>query len=85
MCSVTRSSWLLGRRVPGVLEQRLQDSIPVFGPDLFLADHLRDHLLSDALEALLFTVENRHTWMEVVEGMMLNNRVLNKQHTQITL
>lgn len=55
----------LGWRVPGVLEQRLQDSVPVFRPDLFLADHLGDHLLSDAIEALLFTVKNRHTWMKV--------------------
>lgn len=68
MCSLTLSGWLLGRRLPGVLEQRLQDSVLVFRPDLFLADHLRDHLLSDAREALLFAVENRHTWMKVAEG-----------------
>lgn len=71
MCSLTRSGWLLGRRVPGFLEQRLQDSVPVFGPDLFLADHLRDHLLCDALEALFFAVENRHTWMKVAEDSVM--------------
>lgn len=68
------SGWLLGWRVPGVLEQRLQDSVPIFRPDLFLVDHFRDHLLSNVSEGLLFTVENRHTWLKVTEG-----RVLNKQ------
>lgn len=57
-----------------VLEQRLQDSLPVLRPDLFLVDHLRDHLLSNAFEGLLFTVENRHAWLKVAEA-----RVLNKQ------
>lgn len=67
---MTQSGWLVDRKVPGVMEQRLQDSVPVFRPDLFLADHLSDHLLSDALEALFFAVENRHTWMKVAEGSM---------------
>lgn len=60
--------WLLGRRVPGVLEQRLQHSIPVFRSELFLADHLRDHLLSNAFQSLLFTVKNHHTWLKVTES-----------------
>lgn len=51
-----------------VLEQSLQDSVPVCRPDLLLVDHLRDHLLSNAFEGLLFTVENRHTWLKVTEG-----------------
>lgn len=72
-CSLTLSGWLLGRRVPGVLEQRLQDSIPVFRPELFLADHLRDHLLTNARKALLFAVENHHTWMKVAEGSVRND------------
>lgn len=68
MCHLlTVSGWQLSWRVPGVLEQRLQDSIPVFRSELFLFDHLRDHLLSNVFEGLLFTVKNHHTWLKVAE------------------
>lgn len=58
----------VGLRVPGALEQRLQDSILVFRSDLFLGDHLRHHLFSYAFQGLLFTVKNRHTWLKVTES-----------------
>lgn len=56
--------------VPWVLEQSLQDSIPVFRSDFFLVDHLRDHLLSNAFEGLLFTVENHYAWLKVTDSSM---------------
>lgn len=54
--------------IPAVLKQRFQHAFPVSSSDLLLVDHLVDHLLSDAGQGLLFTVEYRHTWWKIVKG-----------------
>lgn len=66
--SFTMPGSVLRWRVPGALEERLQDSILVAGSELFLVDHLRDHLLSNAFQGRLFTVKNHHTCWKVTES-----------------
>lgn len=65
---LTVSGTLLGWSIPGVLEQRPQNSILVFRSELFLGYHLSDHLLSNAFKGLLFTVKNCHTWLKFTES-----------------
>lgn len=51
-------------RIPAVLKQRFQHSFPVSRSDLLLVNHLVDHLLGDAGQGPLLTVENCHTLTE---------------------
>lgn len=62
------NGWMWGFESPAVLEQRLQYSFFVSGPDLLLVSHLAHQLLCDAGEGLLLTVEYCHTLIRENKG-----------------